>query len=166
VPDPTNRLGFTNTVLGRDHIPGNQGVRYAFCPPTSGDHVNAQGRGPIEPRVYPPNDAKTPAGWIHNLEHGYVMALYRCPGGAVGAEGCPTADEMAQLQAYFDQAQKPTVSTCTTKVLVGRFDQMSTRFAVVAWGRSLLMDTFDLQSALTFAQQWMEHDAVPEANIC
>jgi hypothetical protein len=141
-------------------------VNFAFCPPTSGDHVNAAGRGPIAAQVYPPNDAKAPTGWIHNLEHGYIAVLYRCPGGAVGAEGCPTAEEMTQMQAFFDQAPPPTVSSCPKKVLVGRFDEMSTRFAVLAWGRSLLVDNFDLDTALTFAQQWMEHDAVPEPNAC
>ncbi len=139
---------------------------YPFCPPTSGDHVNAQGRGPIAAQVYPATESRNPTGWIHNLEHGYVVALYRCPGGAIGAEGCPTQQEMTQLQQWFDTAPAPTLANCPKKVLVARFDEMSTRFALLAWGRSLLVDNFDLDTAMTFAEQWMEHDAIPEPNAC
>ena len=109
---------------------------------------------------------KSPLGWVHNLEHGYVVFLYRCPGAAAGAEGCPSADEMSQLQALFDQAPAPTIGQCPSKVVIGRFDDMSTRFAMLAWGRSFLTDDFQLDTALQFAQQWMEHAAVPENQAC
>ena len=52
------------------------------------------------------------------------------------------------------------------EVLVARFDSMTTPFAELAWGRAMLTDTFDLDTALTFAQQWMDHGTEPEPNIC
>jgi hypothetical protein len=50
--------------------------------------------------------------------------------------------------------------------MVARFDGMSTDFALLAWDRALLTDEFDLDTALLFAEQWMEHDAAPENNSC
>ncbi|CAN5791814.1 hypothetical protein BH24CHL5_BH24CHL5_10300 [soil metagenome] len=162
-PEPTARLGFTTTILGRDHVRDpNQTIRYGFCPPTSGDHINVTNRGPIRPAVYPRTQEQAPGGWIHNLEHGYTVALYRC----TSTEDCPSEDEMAELQAFFDQAPTSINQACPRKVLVARFDQMSTRFALLAWGRALLMDDFDVDTALTFAEQWTDHDAVPERGAC
>ena len=34
------------------------------------------------------------------------------------------------------------------------------------YDRALMLDEFNLQTALTFADQWMEHVAVPEPNAC
>jgi hypothetical protein len=106
---------------------------------------------------------------VHNLEHGWVVLLYRCPSGQAGVGDCPTQAVLDQMRSWMDQAPANHVAiTCPKKVLVARFDSMDTPFAIVAWGRALLMDQFDLDTAVTFAQQWMEHDAVPElsANVC
>jgi Protein of unknown function (DUF3105) len=161
-PEPTARLGFSTTVLGRGHVLTSQRIEYGFCPPTSGEHYNVTGRGPIRAAVYPKTEEQVPGGWVHNLEHGWVVVLYRC----TGPDDCPSDEEMAQLQAFFDQAPQPPDANCTKEVLVARFDDMDTRFAEVAWGRAMLTDTFDLDKALEFAQQWMDHDAVPEKGIC
>lgn len=141
----------------------NQTIEYGFCPPTSGDHYNVAGRGPIQSAVYPPGQQQAPGAWVHNLEHGWVAVLYRCPGGRAGAEGCPSEADMQQLQAFLGQA--PLKNNCGPQVLAARFDEMSAPFAMVVWGRVLLMDEFNLDTALTFAQQWMDHEAVPEA-VC
>ena len=66
------------------------------------------------------------------------------------------------MQAFFDQAPDSGNASCPTKVVVARFDQMETPFALLAWGRALLLDEFDIDTALTFAEQWTDHDAVPE----
>jgi len=163
-PPPTPRLGFTTTILGRNHIlNANQTIEYGFCPPTSGDHYNISGVGPIRAAVYPNTAEQPPGGWVHNLEHGWVVLLYSCK------NGCPSADEMAQMQQWFDQAPTPDPASnqgCTKEVLVARFDSMTTRFALVAWGRAYLTDNFDLDTGLTFTQQWMDHGTEPETTTC
>lgn len=146
-------------------MPVGTTIEYGFCPPTSGNHYNSAGRGPIPGNFYPPNQEQAPGGWVHNLEHGWVVLLYRCPGGAAGAEGCPTEQQMAQMRQFFDTAPTPP-SGCNRKVLVARFDSMTTQFALVSWGRALLTDTFDVDTARTFAQQWMEHESLPERTNC
>ncbi len=147
---------------GNAHVSTSTNIDYAFCPPTSGDHYNASGRGPIRPGVYPDNEEQVPGGWIHNLEHGYIVALYRC----TGPDDCPTEEELAQMQAFYDQAPDSGTAACPTKVVVARFDQMEKPFALLAWGRALLLDEFDLDTALTFAEQWTNHDSVPEPAAC
>ena len=93
------------------------------------------------------------------------MLLYRCSGGAAGAEGCPTQQQLDQLRQWFDNAPAPP-SGCPKKVLVARFDSMTTQFALLSWGRALLTDNFDVDTANTFAQQWMEHESLPERGTC
>jgi hypothetical protein len=111
--------------------------------------------------VYPNNAEQPPGGWVHNLEHGWVVLLYSCK------NGCPSADEMAQMQQWFDQAPTPDPSQgCDKEAIVARFDSMTTRFAVVAWGRELMMDEFNLDTAKTFAQQWTDAGTEPEKTIC
>lgn len=163
-PDPTPRLGFTTADLGRGHVrdPG-QIIDFGFCPPTSGDHWSIQGVGPIRPGFYPQTQEQAPGGWVHNLEHGYVIALYRC----ASDDDCPTQAELDQLRRFTEEAPGSSVNpACSSKVIAARFDEMDTRFAMLAWGRALLMDNFDLDTAFTFAEQWIDHEAVPERGLC
>jgi hypothetical protein len=100
---------------------------------------------------------------VHNLEHGYIVALYRCP----NDQDCPSDAELAEMRRFFDEAPTSAFApNCPDKVIVARFDQMQTRFALLAWGRALLLDDFDVDTAKTFAQQWMDHEAVPERGAC
>jgi hypothetical protein len=149
--------------MGRTHItnPG-QSLTYGFCPPTSGEHYNITGQGPIRAAVYPKTEERSPGGWIHNLEHGYIVALYRCP----SPQDCATDAELAEMQRFFDNAPDSGIATCQTKVVVARFDEMTTRFALLAWNRALLTDEFNFDTAMTFTQQWMQNEAVPERNSC
>ena len=138
-------------------------IEYGFCPPTSGDHYNIPGVGPIKAAVYPRDQPQPPGGWVHNLEHGWVVVLYRC----TGPTDCPSDAEMQQMTDFFNEAPAPAQSQgCNKEVLVARFDSMDTRFAYLAWGRALLTDNFDTNTALTFAQQWMDAGTEPEKSIC
>jgi hypothetical protein len=166
-PAPTQRLGFVVSDLGNPHVPDtSQKVTYAYCPPGSGPHWSIAGEAPAPRAFYQPGDAVVPQQWIHNLEHGIVVILYSC-----GADGksCPTASEMTALKQVFDGS--PTTAGAVTcgvpnKILVARFDQISTRFAMVAWDRALLVDAFDAEQALTFAQQWIDAPSAPERGAC
>ena len=167
VPEPTNRLGFSTGLLGRNHVRDlGTVINYAFCPPTSGDHYAVTNHGPIRAEVYPANEEQVPGGWLHNMEHGYVVELYRCPSGVIGQGDCISQAEMDEMRAFFDQVPDSINPSCPTKVVVARFDSMNTRFALLAWGRALLTDTFDLDTALLFNQQWQDQPAAPERGIC
>ncbi|HUR17202.1 MAG TPA: DUF3105 domain-containing protein [Candidatus Limnocylindrales bacterium] len=165
VQEDSSGLGFAAPDLGNAHVapPGSK-ITYGYCPPASGGHWNAENRGPIPARVYPPNEERPPGGWVHNLEHGYVAILYRCSSGQLGSGDCATADEMTAMRAWFDA--RPSTDTCGQQALVARFDSMTTRFAILAWDRLLMLDTLDLAQAETFADQWTDNPALPEAGVC
>ncbi len=166
-PQPTPRLGFTTTVLGRTHVATGSTIEYGFCPPDSGNHYNDPPLGPIPANIYGAASEQVPGGWVHNLEHGWIVLLYRCPSGTIGQGDCISQDDYNQLQQWYNAAPTPAaIEGCSRETLVARFDSMSTNFAELAWGRAYLFDQLNLDNALTFAQQWMDHAAVPEPNLC
>lgn len=139
--------------LGSTHIGVNDKVTYPVCPPASGKHVNRTGFGPLEPRVYGPDDRSEPQGWIHNLEHGGLVLLYSCEQGA-----CDEAS-LQQLRAF--STGFPTSAICEIPggfvgPVVARFEQMPTRFAALLWGRALYIDTLDTEKIYDFFLQYGE----------
>jgi uncharacterized protein DUF3105 len=166
-PGPDQRLGFVTQDLGRSHlVTVTSNKHYAYCPPASGPHYAAPAPGPVKRNFFGPEQELDPGSWIHNLEHGYVVLLYSC---GENGSSCPSADELAQLRQWFDRAPKTAgADACKipNKVLVARFDGMKTRFALVAWDRVLLMDKFDMDKALKFAEQWIDGPSAPEQGAC
>ena len=154
-PGQTPRLGQVTRDLGRNHVAVDSSVTYEFCPPTSGSHYNASGLGPIPTVFYGKDETKVPEGWVHNLEHGAMVVLYRCP------EGCGT-DAQAALGAV--QGQLPGSPLCslppTANVVVTRFDQMPTPYAAIVWGRVMFLNTLDMAQITTFYAQ--SADRAPE----
>jgi hypothetical protein len=162
VPSPTLRLGFPTKDLGRTHVPNNSTVEYGFCPPTSGNHYIIPGQAPLPRAFYGPErtDLK-PQNWVHNLEHGYVVLLYK---------GTPDQATIDSIKQVMDTAAGDALSTgqCAmpNRVIAVRFDDMGTAFAALAWDRAMLMPTWDPVAAKTFAEQWQESPAIPEPGTC
>jgi len=155
-PGETPRLGQVTRDLGRTHVDVGSSVTYEFCPPTSGSHYNASRLGPIPPLFYAKDDATVPEGWIHNMEHGGMVVLYRCP------EGCGTS---AQTSLAALQGQLPASPICafpsTANVVVTRFDQMPTPYAAVVWGRVLFLNSLDVGAITTFYAQSADQGPEP-----
>ena len=144
---------------GARHVATGTEIRYPSCPPTSGDHYAAAGAGPLRQGFYGPSSEAGPGGWVHNLEHGYVVALYR---------GEPDATTLGSLRGFARNG--PTTASAgacgvPSKVVVARFDDMSTPFALLAWGRVFPMDAWDDSKARTFAQEAIDATA-PEPAAC
>jgi len=161
-PDPTASpaagatpaLGYVQPDMGRQHLAVGDKVTYTYCAPASGSHYNRPGSaGPIPARVYGPSDNVLPEGWIHNLEHGGIVILYT--GTGPGA----TADGQAQLRALYDAFPNSPVCNIPkgeNAPVIARFDQMSTPFQAIVWGRVLTLDTLDEAKILAFYEQWGE----------
>src|SRR5437773_4198801 len=97
--------GYVEPDMGRLHITPGAKITYTWCPPASGNHY-AAGQGPIPAGFYDKDSKTVPGGWVHNLEHGYEVLLYKCPG-----PGC-TDEGQAQLQALI--STWPDTPVCHT----------------------------------------------------
>jgi hypothetical protein len=150
--------------MGRNHLAVGSRLEYAECPPASGPHYSATGVAPVRPGFYAADAGIGPGSWVHNLEHGFVVALYRCPNGS-----CPSEDVLSDLRQFV--LQGPSTATSArcgyqSKVLAARFDDIATPFALLAWDHVLLLDTFEVSTALDFARTWIEQPELPERVSC
>ena len=130
--------------MGNGHVGRGDKVTYTYCAPASGSHNNVQGAGPIAARVYGPGDTVVPQGWVHNLEHGGPVVLYQ--GTSAGA----TPDGQTRMRAFYEAF--PPAQNCGP--VIARFDQMSSPFQAIVWGRVLPLETFDEARITAFWQQW------------
>lgn len=120
------------------HVTTCSEVVYATDPPTSGPHY------PIWAK-WQTYAAPVPRGfYVHNLEHGGVVIAYRCP------DGCDA--ELAALATMV--ASLPADPLCALgverRVIVTPDPLLATRFAVVAWGASLVADCVDVPAFAAF----------------
>ncbi|HET9346231.1 MAG TPA: DUF3105 domain-containing protein [Candidatus Limnocylindrales bacterium] len=142
----SQRIGFAQDPMGQLHEVSKP-QRYTFCPPASGNHYNQAGLGPITPRVYGPSDNVGPSNWIHNLEHGGLVVLYRGD-----SEGATEAGQSAFEQFFDTFPPAPICNTPPGRVspVIGRFDQMAYPYAALVWGRVLPLQEWDPALVLQF----------------
>jgi len=154
--------GYVQDDMGHAHAEPGSTIRYTSCPPASGRHYFGTGIGPIRAGYYGPNDSAVPPGWVHNLEHGGIVLLYRCdaaPGssGAADSAACTDASEVA-LQALL--ARWPASPICklpaTSNVVIARFDDMAWPYAALVWDVILPMESLDENLLFDFYAQQAE----------
>ena len=151
--DVGGELGQVQPDQGAGHIQAGDKVTYPVCPPASGKHLNKVGFGPLQPKVYGPDDQSLPNGWIHNLEHGGLVLLYSCEKGAC---------DDASIAAVRDTAANfPASAICglpagTVGPVVARFEQMPTKYAALVWDRVLYLDTLDSARVYDFYLRYGE----------
>jgi len=143
-PGATENLGYVQPDQGNSHVGRGDKVTYTYCAPASGSHNNISGAGPIAARVYGPGDSVVPQGWIHNLEHGGLVILYQ--GTSEGA----TSEGQAKMRAFYEAF--PPAQNCGP--VIAKFDQMSSPFQAILWGRVLPLQTFDEARITAFWEQW------------
>ena len=114
---------------GRNHTSGR--VKYKTNPPTSGNHNPT----PAQDGIYTPGNEPAPENWVHSLEHGRVLFQYK--------PGTPQAD-IAKLRKLDEE--KINGSAGYHALLFRNNTNMPTRFAAVAWTRSLTCDRLTSQS--------------------
>ena len=155
--------------MGRTHVAVGDKVTYTYCAPASGNHYNRPGTaGPIPARLYGP-ERHRPARRAGSTTSSTarIVILYR--GDSPGA----TPDGQAQLRAFYDSFPNSPVCNIPKGELapvIARFDQMSSPYQAIVWGRVLLLDTLDQAKILDFYNQWGERTnpekqcAVPSAS--
>lgn len=145
-PGATQRLGYIQDDMGALHSV-DRPQRYTFCPPATGNHFNIQGAGPIIPNPFGPDDNIGPPNWIHNLEHGGLVVLYRGD-----SEGATDAGQ-ARFRAFFDAFPNSPICDLpkgTISPVIARFDAMKWPYAALVWGRVLPLPEWDADLVLRF----------------
>ena len=150
-PSATPHIGYFQDDLGRNHVPLGTRVRYAFCPPASGLHYSAAGAGPIEPRFYGSSESTVPENWIHNMEHGGLVVLYRCGSG----DTCDQAQQDALRSFYTTFPNSPVCDVPRGVIgpVITRFDDMAFPYAALLWNQVLPLTSFDARQILAFFEQ-------------
>src|SRR4029078_11603180 len=99
-----------------------------------------------------PTASLIPEGWVHNLEHGGLVILYK------GAEADQTA-----LRALYSAI--PVSPVCgfqpggnSPGPVIARFDQMAWPYAALVWDRVLPMQTIDQAAVLDFYARYGERN--------
>jgi hypothetical protein len=122
-----------------EHVPLDSPIAYTSRPPIGGRHY---------PVWYPTfglvaDPPVAPGYWVHNLEHGAVLVLYRCP------DACPDLVERLG-QMYADLSADPAVPRGIARLLITPYAEMDHTLAIVAWGHKLELDQFDRSRLVAF----------------
>ena len=103
--------------------------------------------GPIQPRLYKPDDKIGPPNWIHNLEHGALVVLYRND-----SPGATAAGQQAFRDYFTSFPASPVCKLPGGQIapVIARFDDMPHPYALLVWDRILYLDTWDPAVASKF----------------
>jgi len=125
---------------GDDHVPEGTRVTYREYPPTSGPHWPRWAKWGIYAEAVPEE------AFVHNLEHGGVVILYRCP--------TPCPEVVRRLEETV--AALPKSKYGHVKVVVSPNARIRTRFALLAWTRLDEFDRFDRERIDRFVRAWQD----------
>lgn len=132
------------------HISVGSKGSWATDPPTSGKHYSATGIAPV-----PWGTVDThlkPEQWVHNLEHGGIVVLFSC------ANGC--AEDTAAIRSYIASAPQES-DFHEVKLAAASYPVPGHRFALLAWGWRMFLDSWDPVQAASFYAAHV--DRSPEA---
>jgi len=117
------------------HIDPSQAGNWQTDPPNSGDHYPNLAPWGFSDRPIPPGN------WLHNLEHGGIAVLYNC------SDRCPDDQEM--IKTFMSNAP-PDSTFHEVKIVAAPYPVPGHRFALMAWGWRLFLDSWDPNQARRF----------------
>jgi hypothetical protein len=126
---------------GRGHVAPGTALSFRTNPPASGTHYSttttwAVHKEPVETGY-----------WVHNLEHGGIVLLYKCPD-----NNCP--DTVSQIESLH--GQMPRSKYNTIKLAAVPFNEMTPNFMVSAWNAQLDLDTLDQEKITAFYNKYVD----------
>lgn len=125
---------------GRSHVDEGSALTFQHYPPSSGSHY------PVWLPVAFYDQPQSEGYWVHNLEHGQVVALYNCTEGQ-----CDTLK--SQLREVLSKA--PLRGCDKPKMVVVPYSRnMATPIVLVAWDRQLDLAQFDEEAILNFYKRY------------
>ena len=123
---------------------------YAHRPPSSGVHYGTLPQ-PQEYRMY--DTPLTPGRWVHMLEHGAVVVLYR-------QDLCDNAC-VQQLGEFYDSAPRSNL-VGVRHLAITPYQDMDHAIAVVAWGYIDEMDQVDKDRITADFKSKVDASSAPE----
>src|SRR5215831_18721140 len=132
------------------HVDEGAPLSYAHRPPSSGMHYGTLPQ-PQEYRMY--DTPLTPGRWVHMLEHGAVVVLYR-------PDLCDDAC-VQQLGQFYDSAPRSNL-VGVRHLAITPYQDMDHAIAVVAWGYIDEMDQVDKDRILADYKSKVDASTAPE----
>jgi len=102
-------------------------------PPASGTHYPS----PTAAGFYP--NALPEGTFVHNLEHGYIVILYK-----------PTVDAATMQQLKQAVQDFPKSKFGTIKLVISPYDKMDTPITALAWDWKMPLDAFNRDQLVQF----------------
>lgn len=120
---------------GRDHVAEGTDITYQHDPPASGPHYPVV----LQYGLYEGEDV-SPGYWVHNLEHGAIVILYKCD------QPCP--DLVKALGDMLDLF--PMSKWNNRKIVIAPYSRMESPITAVAWDVQMPLSQFDEQALIDF----------------
>lgn len=139
-----NTVGTTIADEGAGHVNDGDVLTFKHYPPSSGKHYNT----PKASGVY---RQEVPEGnWVHSLEHGYIVALVKCP------DACP--EVFTQLEEIYKSL--PNSQFGNVKFVVTPYSHAFTdgdaKITLVAWNHEQKMETVDRDLITRFYKKFVD----------
>lgn len=128
---------------GNIHVPVGTQISYKHNPPASGSHYPT----PAPYRLYP--DPVLPGYWVHDLEHGAVVLLYKCP-------EAPASCTQLQDQMRLLYQHTPPEKYGERKIVITPYPQLDVPVAAVSWDRVYKLQSFDEAKLLQFYREYVD----------
>ena len=139
------------TTEAATHVDEGSPLSYSHRPPSSGMHYGTLPQ-PQEYRMW--DTPLTPGRWVHMLEHGAVVVLYRpdlCDNTCVQALG-----------QFYDSAPRSTLVGSIRHLAITPYQDMDHAIAVVAWGYIDEIDQVDTDRIMADFKSKVDAPSAPE----
>lgn len=127
------RVGTPVADEGRTHVPDGTAIQYQTYPPASGTHYPSPANAGYYPNPLPEGT------FVHNLEHGYVVILYK------PSVDTPTIQQLQAATQNFPKSKSGNI-----KLVVAPYEKMDTPITALAWDWRMPLATFDRDQLLQF----------------
>jgi hypothetical protein len=138
------------TTETASHVEEGAPLTYSHRPPSSGVHYGTLPQ-PQEYRMW--DTPLTPGRWVHMLEHGAVVVLYR-------PDLCDNAC-VQQLGEFYDSAPRSSL-VGIRHLAITPYQDMDDAVAVVAWGYVDEMDQLDKDRIMADFKSKVDATSAPE----
>ena len=141
---------------GNQHVADGSTIAYKHSPPSSGNHYSSA----TAPRPWATYKDAVPAGaFVHNLEHGGIVLVYKCSGTECDDMYKQAQDVFAKLPPKLEPVTPPTgqQQVSEVKFLSTPYQDMPPKVAILAWDTEQDLNSIDLTLVTDFYNKYVDH---------